>query len=196
EVTRKIRKYFDKDTVIVIISAYDVMEIETEAIEAGANMVIPKPLFQSTVFNVLITLMDGKVNVSPASNKYDFSGKRVLLAEDNEINSEIAVELLNMVNIKVDVAENGKIAYEMFKHSQEGTYDAILMDVQMPIMDGYHATREIRSSLHPQAKTIPIFAMTADAFAEDVAAAVASGMNGHISKPIDIDILYKTLSKI
>ena len=126
---------------------------------------------------------------------YDFTNHKVLLAEDNQLNAEIAKELLNMVNMEVDHATNGKEALEMFTSSPSNTYDVILMDIQMPIMDGHEATTLIRHSAHPQAKTISIYAMTANAFTEDVASAISSGMNGHISKPIDTKILYSTIKK-
>lgn len=196
DVISKIRQHFAKDT-IIIVYAYDVNEAQTQAKEFGADIFIQKPLFQSTIYNTLTSLKSSQyLLTSNYGLQYNLGGKTVLLAEDNKTNREIVVHLLNRVNVKVDCADNGKIAVDKFKHSQEGTYDAILMDIQLPIMDGYHATREIRTSFHPQAKTIPIFAMTADSFAEDVMAEISSGMNGHISKPIDTDVLYQTLSKI
>ena len=127
--------------------------------------------------------------------EYDFTGYRLLLAEDNALNAEIAAELLSMVHMQVEHAENGKEAVEMLEHSENGTYDIILMDVQMPLLDGYGAARAIRASKHPQAATIPIYAMTANAFTEDVSAALSAGMNGHIAKPIDTQTLYSTLKK-
>jgi len=179
-----------------IVSAYDLSEIEDEAKAAGANLFISKPLFQSTVCNVLMNLSGGKyTKLTAAEEDYDFGGKRLLLAEDNALNREIATELLEMVNLKIDCAENGQEALDRFAASQPGYYSAILMDIQMPIMDGYEAARKIRSSAHAQAATIPIFAMTANAFTEDVSAALSSGMNGHIAKPIDTEVLYSTLQK-
>lgn len=196
DVTRKIRALFDADTIIIIVSAYDLSEIEDEAKAAGANLFISKPLFQSTVCNVLMNLSGGKyTKLTAAEEDYDFGGKRLLLAEDNALNREIATELLEMVNLKIDCAENGQEALDRFAASQPGYYSAILMDIQMPIMDGYEAARKIRSSAHAQAATIPIFAMTANAFTEDVSAALSSGMNGHIAKPIDTEVLYSTLQK-
>lgn len=124
---------------------------------------------------------------------YDFSGHRVLMAEDNDLNAEIAIELLEMVQMKADRADNGEEALRLFEASPSGTYDAILMDMQMPVMDGLEATRAIRRSEHPQAKSIPIYAMTANAFNDDVAKALSCGMNGHIAKPIDTTILYDAL---
>lgn len=195
-VTRKIRELFDENTIIIIVSAYDLSEIENEAREAGANLFITKPMFQSTVFNLLMNLSGGKYKKLTAEpTDYDFTGYRVLLAEDNEMNMEIAVELLALVKLKVDCAENGKEAVELFEKSEPGTYAAILLDIQMPVMDGHEAAETIRKSSHPQAKTIPVYAITANAFTEDISAAIAAGMDGYIAKPIDSRILYSTLEK-
>lgn len=196
DVTRKIREMFDPETVIIIVSAYDLAEVEDEAREAGANMFVTKPMFQSTVFNLLMSLSGGKyIKQAVVEEPYDFTGKRVLLAEDNALNREIAVELLHMVNMEVDTAENGEEAVAVFEKSEPGTYQGILMDVQMPVLDGYGATRQIRELNHPQAGTIPIWAMTANVFNEDIAAALSAGMNGHIAKPIDTAVLYRTLKE-
>ncbi len=194
DVTKKIRALFDEDTIIIIVSAYDLSEVEEEAKAAGANMFISKPLFQSTVCNVLMTLSGGKYTKLTASeSEYDFSGKRILLAEDNALNREIAVELLEMVNLQVECAENGQLAFEMFETSTPDYYNAILMDIQMPVMNGHEAAMAIRKSAHSQASDIPIYAMTANAFSEDISAALSSGMNGHIAKPINTKVLYNTL---
>lgn len=196
DITKRIRQLFDKDTIIIIVSAYDLSEVSEEAKAAGANMFIAKPLFQSAVFDVLMSLSGGTYkNTTADANEYDFTGHKVLLAEDNALNQEIAVELLKMTGLEVDTAGNGSDALEIFKSSDAGTYDTILMDIQMPIMNGYEASKAIRICQHPQAKTIPIFAMTANAFNEDITAALNSGMNGHIAKPIDTDVLYGTLKK-
>lgn len=196
DVTKRIRELFDEDTIIIIVSAYDLSEVSDEAKAAGANMFISKPLFQSTVFDVLMTLSGGKYkNITANADEYDFTGHKVLLAEDNTLNLEIAVELLTMTGLEVDTAGNGLDALKMFESSEPGTYDTILMDIQMPIMNGHESAKSIRACEHPQAKTIPIFAMTANAFNEDVTAALNNGMNGHIAKPIDTDILYRTLKK-
>lgn len=128
--------------------------------------------------------------------QFDFSGKRVLLVEDTEFNREIALDLLEMVNVSVDTAVDGKEAIEKFEASEKGTYDLILMDIQMPIMNGYEATGIIRKSRHPDAENIPIYAMTADAFTEDVSMALSAGMDGHIAKPIDAKLLYQTIDRI
>lgn len=195
-VTRQIRELFDKDTLVIIVSAYDTEEIKEQAMDMGADLFLSKPLFQSTVFNLFMKLSGGKyVSQTAGEQNFDFHGSRVLLAEDTEMNAEIAIDLLALVNMKADHAENGKTAVEMFEASAPGTYAAILMDVQMPVMDGYEAAEKIRAGTHPQARTIPIFAMTANAFTEDVSAALNAGMNGHIAKPIDTKTLYATLDK-
>lgn len=196
-VTRQIRKLYDKDALVIIVSAYDTEEIKEQAMEMGADLFLSKPLFQSTVFNLFMKLSGGKyVSQTAAEKNFDFHGSRVLLAEDTEMNADIAIDLLALVNMQVDHAQNGKIAVEMFEASAPGTYAAILMDVQMPVMDGYEAAEKIRSCTHPEAHSIPIFAMTANAFTEDVSAALNAGMNGHIAKPIDTKILYTTLDKV
>ena len=130
-----------------------------------------------------------------ADDGNDFGGREVLLAEDNEINAEIMMELLDMVNIKADHAENGRIALEKFEASEPGRYMAVLMDLQMPEMDGIEAAKAIRASSHPDAKEIPIVAQSANAFNEDVANALGAGMNAHVSKPINSKELYATLKK-
>lgn len=197
---RAIRDVAGDDMLIIIISAYDLTPIEDEARKAGVNDFIAKPFFASTLFDALASAtrrLDMEtprddVNAQPA---YNFGGKRVLLVEDNEFNREIGHEFLEMVHVEVDHADNGKEAVEKVTNSPPGYYDLVLMDVQMPIMDGYEATRTIRASSHPEAKTVPIVAMTANAFSEDVAQAVAAGMNAHLAKPIDVNDLYKVLAK-
>lgn len=196
EATRQIRKIVGPDTLIIIISAYDWGAIEAEARLAGANAFISKPMFESTLYSTLISVTDKSktlVNTAPTHTKYNFKGKRILLAEDNELNTEIAVEILKMTEATVDCAENGREAVNMYL-SAEQRYDLILMDIQMPIMNGYEATRAIRESGKPDANTITIFAMTANAFSEDVDAALKHGMNGHIAKPVDIEVLYRMMS--
>ena len=196
ETTLQIRKSYDENELAIIVSAYDTAEIQEHALAAGASMFLAKPVFQSAIFNLLMKMSGGKLIRQTAHKAYDFTGKRVLLAEDTELNAEIAMELLAMANMKTDHVANGKEAVELFEASEPGTYHAILMDVQMPVMDGYEAAKQIRSLRHSQAATIPIFAMTANAFAEDVSAALNAGMNGHIAKPIDTEILYETLHKV
>ena len=127
---------------------------------------------------------------------YDFENRKVLLADDTEFNADILTDLLAMVNMQVDWAENGRIAVEMFEKAEVGQYEAIFMDIQMPEMDGYEAAKTIRASAHPEAKTIPIYAMTANTFTEDVSEAFHAGMNGHLEKPIDTALVYEILEKI
>ena len=194
--TRSIREKFGHDAIIIIVSAYDLSEVSEQASAAGADMFIEKPLFQSTVYNAPVQITGGVLpDTRPKAEHFDFAGHRVLLAEDNELNSEIATDLLELVNLQVDWAQDGGVAVEKFTAAPEGTYSLILMDIQMPNMDGYEAARAIRASAHPQAKTIPIYAMTANAFTEDVSSALSAGMNGHIAKPIDTQTLYRTVDR-
>ena len=196
ELTRRIRSTETGRTLIVIVSAYDRNEVEDKARVAGADHFVAKPLFQSTLYDVLMQITGGSMQPKEQTpENYDFTGHRVLLAEDQELNAEIATELLNMVNLAVDHAEDGQKAVELFSAAEPGAYDLILMDVQMPVLDGYAATRAIRALDRADAKTIPIFAMTANAFTEDVAAALSAGMNGHIAKPIDTDVLYAAIQQ-
>ncbi len=196
ETTRVIREQLGPETLIIIISAYDISEIENEAREAGVNAFITKPIFASSIFNALNTVVAPKfIGDKNVSGDLIYSGKKILLAEDNEINQEICIMLLKDIGISIDCAENGNDAVNMFLNSKPNEYSMILMDIQMPVMNGYDATRTIRSSEHENAKDIPILAMTANAFSEDIVNAKASGMNGHIAKPIDVDLLYKTISE-
>lgn len=199
-VTRQIREKISPETLSIILSAYDRSMIEDEAKQAGANIVIAKPLFESSLYNTLNSVTKSASSTESTEisqpNFPKLSGKRVLLAEDNMLNCEIATELLSVTGVEIESAENGKEALDKFLASPTGYYDLILMDIQMPVMDGYEATRRIRASSHADAKSIPIIAMTANAFKEDVEKALASGMNGHLAKPIDIDVIYQTLADI
>ena len=198
ETARRMRSYVDPDVLIIIISAYDWSGIEEQAKAAGVNAFIAKPFFASNLYNTLLTVSrKPELGFSAVGNKetYDFGGKKVLLVEDNELNMEIASELLKFVNLQVEHAENGKVAVDIFRNSKEKEYALIFMDIQMPLMNGYDAARCIRSSEHPAAGTIPIIAMTANAFTDDVQAAFDAGMNGHLAKPIDVEALYKTIAR-
>ena len=198
ETARRMRRYVDPDVLIIIISAYDWSGIEEQAKAAGVNAFIAKPFFASNLYNTLLTVSrKPELGFSAVGNKetYDFGGKKVLLVEDNELNMEIASELLKFVNLQVEHAENGKVAVDIFRNSKEKEYALIFMDIQMPLMNGYDAARCIRSSEHPAAGTIPIIAMTANAFNDDVQAAFDAGMNGHLAKPIDVEVLYKTIAR-
>lgn len=196
ETARELRHKFGDEMPILIISAYDWSDIEEEAREAGISGFISKPLFKSTLYHGLLQYMGSsqeKEEVQKAPSK-DFSGVRILLAEDNDINYEIANELLTAIGIEIEWAQNGQICVDMFEKSDKSYYDAILMDIRMPIMSGYEAARKIRS-LTRQDAGLPIIAMTADAFSEDVKKCKECGMNDHTSKPIDMDILTRLLAK-
>ena len=198
ETARRMRSYVGPDVLIIIISAYDWSGIDEQAKAAGVNAFIAKPFFASNLYNMLLTVSrKPELGFSAVGNKetYDFGGKKVLLVEDNELNMEIASELLKFVNLQVEHAENGKVAVNIFRNSKEKEYALIFMDIQMPLMNGYDAARCIRSSEHPAAGTIPIIAMTANAFNDDVQAALDAGMNGHLAKPIDVEALYKTIAR-
>ena len=197
EVARRVRAEVGPETTIIIITAYDWTNVEVRAREAGVDMFLTKPVFASTLYNALLSVtgIDRAVRVPAEKNhRPELAGHHVLLAEDNDLNREIAVELLQMIGITVDWAENGRAALDKFLADGD-TYDLILMDVQMPVMDGYQATAAIRSSGHERAGTIPIIAMTADAFHEDIVKAETAGMNGHLAKPIDPELLYETVAE-
>lgn len=194
EATRRIREVVGPETLIIIISAFNWSEIEQEARNAGASAFISKPIFQSTVYNTLQHVTNGGITaITPKQITADFNGRRFLLVEDNSFNLQIAQELLEMVGGTVETAVNGEKAVASFVQSAPGYYDVILMDIQMPVMDGYTATREIRASVHPDASSIPIIAMTANAFSEDISAALHAGMNAHVAKPIDTTLLFQVL---
>ncbi|WP_242847430.1 hybrid sensor histidine kinase/response regulator [Dorea sp. D27] len=194
---KAIRKQVDKNIPIIIISAYDYSGVEEEFIQAGADAFITKPLFQSKVLHVLKMFCVKKnkkaEKLKPEEEQSILCGKRLLLAEDNEINREIAEELLEMRGIAVDSAENGALAAEMFRKSEAGYYTAVLMDIQMPVMDGYEATAAIRAMPRKDAASVPIIALTANAFVADIGKAQNAGMNAHVPKPIDMEKLLATI---
>ena len=193
EVTRRIRELYNGESTIIILTAYSWDDVMEEAIEAGVDSFMAKPLFASGVLEEFKKAIARKDASTEAVHKADLAGKRILLAEDMLINAEIMKELLGMRDMEVDHAENGQLVVEMFAQSPENTYDAILMDVRMPVMTGLEATAAIRALDRPDAKTIPIIAMTANAFDEDVQRSLQVGMNAHLSKPVEPDHLYETL---
>lgn len=198
ETARKIRKSVGEDAPIIILTAYDWTDIEQEAKEAGITGFCAKPLFMSDLKSALLSannLITKEADEEAPWQKVDFTGKRVLLVEDNEINREIAEVILTEMGLEVDTAPDGTDAVNIMHNSEENHYDAILMDVQMPVMDGYEATRTIRAMQRSDVKTIPIIAMTANAMDEDREVALTSGMNAHVPKPIDTDVLIETLTK-
>ena len=199
EVTRQIRSLND-DTPIIILTAYDWSDIEVEAKAAGVTAFCSKPMFLSDLRETLMSAL-GQKRTDPAQEllpekEEDFKGRTILLVEDNELNREIALEILRECGFQVDTAENGAVAVEKVRTSAPGRYDLVLMDVQMPVMDGYTATRQIRALEDPALAGIPILAMTANAFDEDRRNALASGMNGFLSKPIMVGDLVQELRKI
>ena len=190
---REIRKIIPIDTPVLFLTSYDWTEIETEALEIDVDGFLAKPFTPINLKEKLIEVERFKNAVSEPNVQLDLNGLHFLVVEDNELNAEILVEILKSEGAASDVAENGQIAVDKFEASEPGTYDAILMDVMMPVLNGYDATRKIRASKHPEALTIPVVAMTANAFVRDVQDALDSGMNAHIAKPIDLDTLKNTL---
>ncbi len=198
ETTRQIRKLVGRDVSIIVISAYAPEEVQEEAIKAGANGFINKPFFRSLAYNSIsevLGLCDAETEeFLDAYQKV--KGMNVLVAEDNDLNWEIARELLSMYGITSQRAENGKICLEMLKKANMDEYDAVLMDIQMPIMDGYEAAKNIRSNANNCISSIPIIAMTADAYTEDVVKCAEAGMNAHVAKPIDMEKLLEVLGNV
>lgn len=198
ETAREIRKVVGADVTIIIMTAYDWASIEHEAKLAGVNLLMNKPMFRSSLisaFNQALGIKEAEKE-EPEEEEFDLSGKRILLAEDNAINTEVAQLLLKSKGADVDVAENGLRALEKLAKSEEGYYDAILMDIRMPIMDGLTASRSIRNLSNKEAANIPIIAMTANAFDDDVNKSKAAGMNAHLAKPIDPKRLFRTLVEL
>jgi CheY-like chemotaxis protein len=195
ETTRQIRKIVGNNTPVIILTSFNWDEIADEAHEAGVDTFVPKPLFASTVMDEFAEVFRSK-NEALAERTADLKGRRVLLAEDVAVNAEIMIMVLSMREIEADLAENGKEAVNLFESHEAGYYDAILMDMRMPEMDGLEATRTIRSLQRDDAKTIPIIALTANAFDEDVQQSMQAGLNAHLSKPVEPETLFKTLEKM
>ena len=195
-VTRKIREIYDGETAIIILTAYNWDDIIEEALEAGVDSFMAKPLFASNVVEEFKRAIQRKKSEQEPAQKADLTGRHILLAEDMVINAEIMMEVLGMRDMVVDHAENGQIAVELFARSPLNSYDAILMDVRMPVLDGLGAARAIRALDRPDAKTVPIIAMTANAFDEDVQRSLQAGMNAHLSKPVEPEHLFETLEQM
>lgn len=197
ETARRIRQCLGGEVPILLISAYDWSEIENEAHGVGVTGFISKPLFKSTLFHSLkqFANIPGAAQLMQEEQECDFTQKRILLAEDNELNWEIASELLSELGLTLEWAENGKICLDKFAASPEGYYHAILMDIRMPVMNGYEATKALRALSRADAQTIPIIAMTADTFTEDVRKCLECGMNAHIAKPINVREVSRLLEK-
>ena len=195
ETTRQIRAIVGPDTPIIILTSYNWEDIEDEARAAGVDSFAAKPLFAGTVMDEFREAFRSK-RARLAHETADLKGRRVLLAEDITVNAEIMMMVLSMREMEVEHAENGRIAVEMFSGHEEGYYDAILMDMRMPEMDGLEATRRIREMQRRDAKTIPIIALTANAFDEDVQRSMQAGLDAHLSKPVEPDVLFETLENL
>ncbi|MEG2417315.1 MAG: response regulator [Eubacterium sp.] len=198
ETTRRIRRLVGPDVTIIIMTAYDWASIETEAKMAGVNLLMTKPLFKASLCSTFERIYNkrGREMEAIKPRCYDFKGKRVLLVEDHILNVEVAKRLLEVKEVTVEVAENGLRAIEMFTLAPVGYYDMILMDIRMPVMDGLTATKTIRQLQKETARTIPIVAMSANAFEEDMEKSRCAGMNDHLAKPISPQMLYDTLERI
>ncbi len=196
ETVRQIRRVISEEVPIIVLTAYDWSDFEAEARDAGVTAFVAKPIFMSELRKVLTRGSEQPLAAEEEAVKYDYSGKRVLLVEDNELNAEIATALLEETGIIVDTVTDGSEAVDVIYKSDENTYDLIFMDIQMPRMDGYTATREIRTFKNNRKANIPIVAMTANAFEEDKKKAIEAGMNDHISKPIDMAEIARVLDII
>ena len=195
ETTRQIRSVVGQDTPIIILTSFNWDDIADEALEAGVDTFVPKPLFAGNVLDEFKEALRKK-NETLLKKTVDLKGRRVLLAEDNAINAEIIMMVLDMREMEADLAENGQKAVDLFAQSQPGYYSAILMDMRMPVMDGLEATRTIRAMDREDARTIPIIALTANAFDEDVQRSMQAGLNAHLSKPVEPEALYETLESL
>ena len=194
---RQIRSRVGKDVPILLISAYDWSDMEDAAREAGINGFISKPLFRSTLYDKLNELLGNeKKHSSQEDDGSDIAGMRILVAEDNDVNWEIISRLLKMKGVETERANNGQLAVDRVSEAAPGEFDLVFMDIQMPVMNGIDATKAIRALADPRASQIPIVAMTADAFSENVAECMAAGMNGHIAKPVDMKLVIKEIKRI
>ena len=197
ETAKKIRGEFGATIPIIMTSAYDLSDIETAAKDAGVNGFMGKPLFPSTLFTAINELRGVEAKaIEPEDDYSDIAGLNILIAEDNEINWEIIHALLEMFGITSERAVNGKVCVERLSNAKDDEFDLIFMDIQMPEMNGLDATRTIRKFENAKKANLPIIAMTADAFSENVAECLKAGMNGHVAKPIDIKFVIKEIRKI
>ncbi|MCM1500470.1 MAG: response regulator, partial [Clostridium sp.] len=201
ETARRIRETVSQNSPILILTSYDWPEVEEEGREAGVDAFLPKPFFITNFRQKVDGLLNGEEQAAVAEEESDekqsiLHGMHILAAEDNEINAEILREMLSIVGATCQICENGQLAVEEFEQSKPGQYQLILMDVQMPVMNGYEATKAIRKLNHPLAKNIPIIAMTANAFSEDVRDALEAGMNAHVAKPVDMAVLEQTVREV
>ena len=195
ETSRQIRATVGDKTPIIILTSFNWDEIESDARKAGVDTFVSKPLFAASVIEEFREAFRRK-NEALIKNTVDLAGKHILLAEDVPVNAEIMMMLLSKRDMEVDLAENGRIAVDLFEKSEPDHYDAILMDMRMPEMDGLEATRVIRKMDRDDASRVPIIALTANAFDEDVQRSMQAGLNAHLSKPVEPEVLYKTLEKL
>jgi len=198
--SRAVRE-FDGGRTGIIMTGYNWDDILEEAQSSGVDAIMSKPLFTDSILRDFHTILEKDAEAHPAESEAEtpeisLEGLHVLIAEDMDLNAEILADLLDMEGVSAERAENGEIALEMFSASAEGFYDAILMDVRMPVMDGLSATGRIRALARSDAKTVPIIAMTANAFDEDVQRSLQAGMNAHLSKPVEPERLYETLRRL
>ena len=197
EAAKLIRQRYSSETTVIILTAYNWDEILDEALHAGVDSFLAKPLFASNVIAEFERLARrNNMNMFREKQRAELAGRRILLAEDTEVNADIMMDILSIVDVETDHAEDGQIAVEMFESSHVGAYSAILMDIRMPRMDGLEAAAAIRAMDRADAKTIPIIALTANAFDEDVQRSLQAGMNAHLSKPVDSEHLYQTLEEL
>lgn len=199
ETVRRIRQAAGQEMMVIVMSAYDWTEIETEARTAGVDLFLSKPIFSNTLYSVLrqaVAVEQKAEGISQRRKNITFHGERILLVEDSELNREIAQTLLEMAGLTVETAENGVQALKKFEASEERYYEVILMDIRMPEMDGLEATRRIRSSGHPDCGRIPIIAMTANAFENERREAERAGIDGYLTKPIDQELMYQTIANV
>ena len=196
ETTRQIRSVVGDESAIIILTAYKWDDVLDEAMAAGVDSFISKPLFATVVLEEFKSALKKKLEAGGNNDAANLEGRRVLIAEDVEINAEILKKILETRGMDSDVAENGKVAVECFTSHPKNYYSAILMDMRMPEMDGLEATRVIRSSDREDAKTIPIIALTANAFDEDVQRSLQAGLNAHLNKPIQPEVLFETLGNL
>ena len=197
ECAEKIRESYSRENVVILLTTYNWDDIQEEALKRGVDSFLEKPLFAANIISEFERVArHNNLNLITEKKRADLSGRRILLAEDMKINAEIMMHVLNMEGMETDHAENGRIVVEMFQNSEVGRYSAILMDVRMPEMDGLEATAAIRSLDRPDAQTIPIIALTANAFDEDVQRSLQIGMNAHLTKPVEPEYLYRTLGEL
>ena len=197
ETARLIRERYDNETTVIILTAYNWDEIMDDALHIGVDSFLTKPLFASNVLDEFERIARrNNLKLFREKPRADLRGRRILLAEDILINAEIMKQLIAMKEARIDHAENGKAACDMFSASEPGYYDAILMDIRMPVMDGLEAAGKIRAMERSDAKTVPIIAMTANAFDEDVQLSLQAGMNAHLSKPVEPEHLYRMLEEL